>query len=328
MMVILAAAIGLACCAVILAEIVTRALYGKHLEYRATEDTLWELTPSQKGFTIPGRPKATINSFGFRGSQISLCETCYRILLVGDSFAFGYGVGDDETLARFVELDLTRRTGMNCQVLNLGVPGYGVHQMCLLAEKKIKDYRPQMVMMVMIAGDVLRQPEALRRSQRVAGQMLRALLRKSSFTALIKPRLERAKDLIRGKERITFEQFNQVFDKLWARDRQKIERLDAILKDHGVEFVFVPYASHERDWDFARLARSELRRDITVVEDIYCALERYSLEYGCVVGIQENVQLRIEGDGHPTATSYRIAAGVIAETLGKRSSTGMRGVTE
>lgn len=303
-----------------LAEAITRVRYGQHLEYRVAEEILWELKPRQRGFTIAGRPKATINSLGFRGPEISLEPRCYRVLMVGDSFAFGYGVGDDETLAHFLERELRSHTGKECEVLNLGVPGYGVHQMIRLAENKLKEYRPNMVIMVMIRGDVVRQVKTSRRPQKMPARAVRALLRGSSFAALMKPHLEETKEWLGIGGRVTREWVEEAFDGLWERDRRRIERLHTLLRDQGIDFVFIPYISHSDDGDFAMAARRDLGPDILVVNGISPALQRYALEHGGVARIEEHPELRIQGDAHPTATSYRIAAEVIVDTLRRRNS--------
>lgn len=52
------------------------------------------------------------------------------VLLFGCSFTFGFGVNDKDTYA----WQLAERLGSNYQVLNLGVSGYGAHQMLALLQ--------------------------------------------------------------------------------------------------------------------------------------------------------------------------------------------------
>ncbi len=72
------------------------------------------------------------------------------ILVVGDSYAMGAEVGDDESWAAYMEEALDRR------VLTGGVPGYGIDQAVLRAETLIGKYRPDVMIVGLIADDVER----------------------------------------------------------------------------------------------------------------------------------------------------------------------------
>lgn len=66
-----------------------------------------------------------------------------RVLLIGDSFFWGYNVNDDEVLSEI----LRQRLGAGVEVLNGAVPGYGTDQELLwLAEEGLK-YRPDYVIL-------------------------------------------------------------------------------------------------------------------------------------------------------------------------------------
>lgn len=301
-------------CILIIAELVTRAIYGKHLEYRVADDTVWELKPSQKGFAVPGRAKATINSSGFRGREVFRSEGQYLVLAVGDSFAFGYGVGDNETLSFFLERKLNKDFGKkDVEVLNFGVPGYGVYQMDALVRKKVAEYAPDMVIMQMVKWDVFRQPEQIKRSRFLIGKIKGAILRKSSLAAVVMPRLEMRRrlwlDAITGQNTWADERFYE----LWARDVLRINSLHKFLQTRNIRLLFVPYISHERAKDFIEFVKKDLDREIVIVDGIYERLREYSIAHS--EKDIHNALLRIEGDGHPTATSYRLVAGAIAETL-------------
>ncbi|MBX3501648.1 MAG: hypothetical protein KF889_19580 [Alphaproteobacteria bacterium] len=72
------------------------------------------------------------------------------ILVVGDSYAMGAEVADDESWAAYLEEALDRR------VLTGGVPGYGIDQAVLRAETLIGKYRPDVLLVGLIADDVER----------------------------------------------------------------------------------------------------------------------------------------------------------------------------
>lgn len=75
-------------------------------------------------------------------------STSPPILVVGDSFAMGAEVGDDESWAAYLEEALGRR------VLTAGVPGYGIDQAVLRAESLVAKYKPGLLIVGLIADDV------------------------------------------------------------------------------------------------------------------------------------------------------------------------------
>jgi hypothetical protein len=62
------------------------------------------------------------NSLGYRGKEFTIKkdESTKRILLLGDSFALGYGVSDDETIAVKLEQNLQQVSKQKVDVINAG----------------------------------------------------------------------------------------------------------------------------------------------------------------------------------------------------------------
>lgn len=103
----------------------------------------WELRPANH-FVVHGAPTST-NQLGFRGAPASRAlfgAGTQRVVLLGDSVAFGYGVADDQTFAQLIDPDRGR-----FEVVNLAVPGYGVDQSLLLYERVGRDWRPAIVLL-------------------------------------------------------------------------------------------------------------------------------------------------------------------------------------
>ena len=94
-------------------------LYDDQLGWRNIPS--WEATTHDK--------KLTINSLGFRGRECSTkkADGITRIMVLGDSFAWGYGVADDEVFTTKLEQQL----GNRCEVINTGVSGWGTDQQYL-----------------------------------------------------------------------------------------------------------------------------------------------------------------------------------------------------
>jgi len=112
----------------------------------------YRLTP---GFEMELRDNLyRINSLGFRGHE----QTSWghpetrRVVLLGDSYAFGLGVDQDETPAAQLEARLQGTCG-SVAVLNLGVPGYHTGQESALAERVGFDLDPNLMVLLYYAND-------------------------------------------------------------------------------------------------------------------------------------------------------------------------------
>lgn len=94
------------------------------------------------------------NSAGFRGTReydVQKPEGVIRIAALGDSFVFGFGVQDTETFSALLEAD-----GGGREVLNCGVPGYGIDQIYLSYREVAKNYHPDIVLIGVFPEDFWR----------------------------------------------------------------------------------------------------------------------------------------------------------------------------
>lgn len=95
-----------------------------------------------------------INSRGFRGAEWST-DARRPILVLGDSFTFGYGVPEDAVFTALLQ-DSLRRLESNVTVYNAGVPGYGTTQEQQLLEQLWSFVKPQVVILAFTVGSDLR----------------------------------------------------------------------------------------------------------------------------------------------------------------------------
>lgn len=116
---------------------------------------------NEPGYTSDDRVpfRVTINAQGLRGTREhdpAAAEGTTRVLLLGDSCAFGEEVHDEQTVARYLE----RRT-FGLEVLNFGVHGYGLGQMVLRLEEEGLRFAPDhVVVLLLVPGDLDRDVRA------------------------------------------------------------------------------------------------------------------------------------------------------------------------
>jgi lysophospholipase L1-like esterase len=89
----------------------------------------------------------TIDGSGLRGKgPRPRKENSFRILVLGDSQAFGFGVRDDETFsAQLEEILVARFKNLNVQVLNAGVPGSGTADQLAFLKSRGAELAPDLV---------------------------------------------------------------------------------------------------------------------------------------------------------------------------------------
>lgn len=94
-------------------------------------------------FHVYGAP-TSINAEAYRGRLVPgrRAGGPVRVVHLGDSVAFGYGVSDEQTFAHLLD-----PTGQRYESLNLAVPGYGVDQSVLRFERLGRGYAPDVVVL-------------------------------------------------------------------------------------------------------------------------------------------------------------------------------------
>lgn len=104
--------------------------YGKLEVYDPDEFVFWRLRPNQDCFTKVDHRPVHINSRGTRGPEFEIPKPrgVVRVLSIGDSSTFGWGLSDEETYSRLLEKKLNA-AGRKVEVINAGCNGWGYPQL-------------------------------------------------------------------------------------------------------------------------------------------------------------------------------------------------------
>jgi len=113
----------------------------------------WRNIPGRKSTTF-GQP-LTINSRGLRGPEYPFEKPAgtRRILVLGDSYTWGYGVADEELFTKLLEEKLVA-DGRAFEVLNCGVSGWGTDQEYLFFREEGTRYSPDVVVLTFFFNDL------------------------------------------------------------------------------------------------------------------------------------------------------------------------------
>jgi lysophospholipase L1-like esterase len=96
-----------------------------------------------------------VNALGLRGPERTLGKppTRARILVLGDSFAFGFGVAQDETFSSELERLLGER-GLRVEVLSSGVPGWSLDNELVYLRSEGFDLEPDLILLATCENDL------------------------------------------------------------------------------------------------------------------------------------------------------------------------------
>jgi hypothetical protein len=135
----------------------------RQLDRMAADKTITEAHP-RLGWTLArNRRVGRLYRTDHRGVRVSVepkpqRQASRRVVTVGDSFTFCSDVPYEESWSYLLEQSL----GEDYEVLNLGVPGYGLDQACLRLELRIEELRPGVVLMGLFPADLRRHANVFR----------------------------------------------------------------------------------------------------------------------------------------------------------------------
>lgn len=174
------------------------------------------------------------NSMGFRDREFEdRLRARTRILALGDSFTYGWGVEIDQSWPKVLEQRL-RRAGLDVEVANLGKPAGSPRSYADIAERAVPVLKPDLVIVAVLQGDDLAQmdlpPEPQISQDKTADASIRyprtrALANRlyPTFLALIDERQNSASVLARQWQREA-----QIFLTVFTPDEKvHLEQIDA-----------------------------------------------------------------------------------------------------
>jgi len=107
---------------------------------------------------------ARINALGMRGDEVEHTkpEGVVRIAAVGDSFTFGEGVRDEDTLPSCLRRQLAEALPeLRVEVLNFGVSGYSTRDEVLVVRERVLSFAPDLILLIYALNDPELHPDHL-----------------------------------------------------------------------------------------------------------------------------------------------------------------------
>lgn len=168
--------------------------------------------------------EANVNSLGFRDRPFHAgSSSVTRIVAIGDSFTYGWGVQDSEPWPKALERDLLAR-GMAVEIANLGRPGAGPDQYLRIAQAAVPVLKPRWIIVGLLQGDDLNQSTSHAAPEE--GSVLKILFPTLSQLSSESPVVITADETRKKWQR----QAREFVARLEPAERQRFESLDPAIR--------------------------------------------------------------------------------------------------
>jgi len=164
--------------------------------FRACVDRDVGMRTLRPGSSVEAGVPYRINALGFRDRERSIDKPTgtFRIVAIGDSVTFGWGVPVEQRFTDVMERQLNQqaRGGRRIEVINLSVPGYEAVEQGYLFRDVALRLDPDLIVFFFVANDVQLVPEevaAMRRATSPDQPVLQNVLRRSSVARWMFPNL-------------------------------------------------------------------------------------------------------------------------------------------
>lgn len=237
-----------------------------------------------------------INSKGFRGPPIANTspDGTERIFMLGDSFTFGWGVNRTDSYPYVFEQLLNNGSAGQYQVINAGVPGYGMRDYYEMLDHSVNRYDPDHIVVTFTWTDVL--------DKRTYDEYIRGAREEVPEDAI--DREQKVQDLFRQERQSYLRQEQQ---ELWEGNSSMLYHMDRIVqRAHELDsnVTFYAYLSVQ-DEQMDRLQQWGQENGVQVLQ----APERFDQ-------LEDNEYMLTVTDQHYDPRGNRILAQTLYEQAG------------
>ena len=255
-----------------------------------------------------------VNELGLRGGTVAPKTggdgTRRRVLVLGDSYAFGLGVNEEDSLPKQLE-KLLRERGMEVEVVNAGVPAYQTGQELAWLERSGFALGPDLVVRLYYPNDNVEA--ALAYAPSLNSLYVDELpLPHSWKPALSRSYLYSVVAKLDANRRLKNGDFEARGERNWPVTVERLRALAAVCRERSVAFLFAPLP----ELSISKQLRDD---DSEVAQDHARVLALARAEQWPVVDLRDGLLARVNMiekfflaisplDNHLNAAGYRVVA--------------------
>lgn len=263
----------------------------------------YELVPNIE--TVAHGVMVRTNSFGMRGSEPNPKRN-RRIIVLGDSFSFGFHVSQEKIFPYLIEQTLQKKDE-TYEVLNLAVSGYALKDEVITLKYKGMKWDPE----VIIVGYVMNDPEV------EPIQQIPAYFREPSWWQYSHV----LRLFARGKKRIEillkgggdYYRYLHADEKSWRSVISGFDSIRQMADENNAKVIIILFPDLWHEWD--KYPYLDVHKQVTTSarDQGFAVIDL--LEYFSPYSPSE---LRVTGsDGHPNELAHSLTAQAILEHLGE-----------
>lgn len=299
---------------------------------RFTSDT-WQLVPdSPLVFRLPASHQGRVpllgakdvpyrtNADGFRdATRGAKRHGVPRVLVLGDSYTFGWGIANVEPYPQRAEAMLRGR-GIDAEVINAGVPGYNTEQEAFLLDELLPRYRPDMV----VVGYAMNDAEPQMNVPQPPGTTYRYAISWAWEDAreLVMRRLLGASEWASPNKSGPSFDYARGFEersRKWRESKAALARIALGCRHAGIPLLVMVLPDFTQQFD-AGYPDTIIHRAVTAWG------EELGIETADLMPVfrgQDHQLFSLQGDGHPNARAHEVLAGVLRDRIVARLRLGV-----
>lgn len=261
---------------------------------------------SESKEVLMGAP-VIINSKGLRDKEYDYekPEDVYRILVIGDSLTFGWGVKSEETFSKILEDRLNDQNNISqkykkIEVINSGIGNYNTKQELAFLENEGLRYSPDEVILAYFIND----------AENTQKETNNFLTRRSILYTYIKSVKNRISFVVDGEKRYNVYYSNLYNGDNFTKYKGILESLDNRLRENNIRLTVVILPEFH---DFNNYEFDNIHDKIT---DFFSEKERFVIDPLYIFKGQDSRSFWVaRDDPHPNAMAHKLISNVIFEKI-------------
>lgn len=224
----------------------------RYIELREDDPALQYVQPKDHEVELDG-VRVRFNGARLRGPALRALGESRRLLVLGDSVAFGWGVDEAAIFPTRLAAGLEASTGTPWEPINAGVCSYNTEQELLYLRNHGLALEPDLVVLVYVDNDVVTYGERWKTAEAAKPPLRRRIKRSLEKSRLV----QTASHVLKRGGGVELEGVERALgpeDDGWQRNMQALAELAALCADRGLPLAIYHFRWKPDPWSDALLA--------------------------------------------------------------------------